>query len=75
MSLEDILMRGRWASTKSARHYIQAGPALLLSVAVPPKMARWGATLSRHLLRAFAVPPPQSHSVKGGANRSTLLEP
>ena len=53
MSLEDILQRGRWASTKSARHHIQAGRSLLLSMTVPPKMARWGATLSRlHLVNS-----------------------
>ena len=36
MSLEDILHHGRWASTKSARHYVQSGRALLLQTSVPP---------------------------------------
>ena len=31
-SLEDILMRGRWESTKSARRYVQAGRALQIAV-------------------------------------------
>ena len=34
--IEEILFRGRWATMKSTRHYIQTGPAL---------MSRWGQTL------------------------------
>ena len=34
-SVEDILERGRWASTKSARRYIQSGVAMLLSMKAP----------------------------------------
>ena len=36
MPLEEILRHGRWSSTKSARHYIQSGRALLLLTSVPP---------------------------------------
>ena len=35
MRVEDILIRGRWASTKSARRYIQSGRAVLLTMEVP----------------------------------------
>lgn len=35
MPLEDILMRGRWSSVKSARHYIQSGKAVLLDFEIP----------------------------------------
>jgi integrase len=35
VALEDIMLRGRWASSSSARRYIQAGRALLLSTQVP----------------------------------------
>lgn len=35
VTLEDIMLRGRWASSSSARRYIQAGRALLLSTQVP----------------------------------------
>ena len=38
-SMEDILLRGRWASTKSARRYIQSGRAVLLSMDIPPALA------------------------------------
>lgn len=34
-SVDDIKLRGRWRSTESARRYIQAGRAMLLSVQVP----------------------------------------
>ena len=36
VSIEDILLRGRWASTKSARRYVQSGRAMLLSMDIPP---------------------------------------
>jgi hypothetical protein len=42
LSIEAIMARGRWASSKSARHYIQQGPALLLSVKAPPDVAKAG---------------------------------
>ena len=35
MPMEDVLTRGRWASSKSARRYIQTGRALLLNMHVP----------------------------------------
>jgi integrase len=34
-SIEDVLERGRWASVKSARRYIQSGVAMLMSMAAP----------------------------------------
>ncbi len=37
--LEEILFRGRWASIKSTRHYIQQGPALM--AAVSTRIPRW----------------------------------
>ena len=42
--LEDILQRGRWASIKATRHYIQQGPALMASAlaAVPEWQRRMG---------------------------------
>jgi len=35
VGIEDIMLRGRWSSNKSARRYIQAGPSLLLQQQVP----------------------------------------
>jgi hypothetical protein len=34
-SIEDVLARGRWQSVKSARRYIQSGPAMLMSMHTP----------------------------------------
>ena len=58
-ALEDILQRGRWASTKSARHYIQAGRAILMTTRVPDHLARAGRLLAADLLSSFTL--AQSH--------------
>jgi len=54
MSVEDVQLRGRWASTKSARRYIQSGPAKLLSLQVPPLVAKAADRLAVDVVRAFA---------------------
>ena len=42
------MMRGRWASAKSARGYVQASRAVLMGIAAPPpEMVRVAAHLSR----------------------------
>lgn len=38
--LEDVLVEGRWASTKTARHYVQTGRALLIATLVPEAVAQ-----------------------------------
>ena len=38
-SIEDVLARGRWQSVKSARRYIQSGPAMLMSMDVPKNIS------------------------------------
>jgi integrase len=38
-SVEDIMLRGRWASSLSTRRYIQMGRALLLDTTIPPLVA------------------------------------
>lgn len=45
VSIEDIMARGRWASVRSARHYVQAGRALLLGNEVPPEVVALSAQL------------------------------
>jgi hypothetical protein len=54
-SIEDIMLRGRWASTKSARHYIQSGNALLLQVRVPQDLAKLGVLFAADLLHSYAL--------------------
>jgi integrase len=53
--LEEILHRGRWASMKSARHYIQMGKALLVAATVPGWALDLGSALSADVLGAFAL--------------------
>ena len=60
-SIEDILMRGRWASTKSARRYIQAGRSMLLTVQVPSSLQAKAQVLSQHLLLSLLLSFSQSH--------------
>lgn len=67
-SMEDILLRGRWASTKSARRYIQSGRAILLSMEVPPALALVCPILCRNILATFSL--TQKHFVKGGSTSS-----
>lgn len=54
-SVDDILIRGRWASTNSARRYIQAGRALLLTVDVAPALIATARTLTRDLVRSLTL--------------------
>jgi integrase len=54
-SLEDIMMRGRWESVKSARRYIQAGRALLLSLHVPRNIAYLGRLFASDVVLALSL--------------------
>lgn len=55
MPIAEIKKRGRWRSDKSADHYIQSGPALLLQQSVPGKYAKLGQLLDRVLYEAFTT--------------------
>ena len=57
--VEDILLRGRWESTKAARRYIQAGRAVLMSVQVPSNIASLARVFAADLLTSFTL--AQSH--------------
>ncbi|HEY9756879.1 MAG TPA: site-specific integrase [Oculatellaceae cyanobacterium] len=54
-SLSDIRHRGRWAQSKSAEHYIQAGPALLLQTAVPEAVAARASLMARDVVSSFSL--------------------
>jgi integrase len=62
--MEDILLRGRWASTKSARKYIQAGPAMLLTMDIPRPVQELARSVSQDLLLFLSL--SQYHSVRVG---------
>lgn len=48
--LEDIIFRGRWKSTDSARTYIKAGHSLLLTAQIPLELSLRGARLAGDLV-------------------------
>lgn len=54
-SVEHILLRGRWASTKSARTYVKSGPALALAVKVPKRIGDIAAVLASDLTESFTL--------------------
>lgn len=64
MPLEDILIRGRWASSKSARRYIQAGRAMLLTMDVSVSVQALAGSVSEDLLLFLSL--AQSHTVRAG---------
>ena len=55
LPLEDILLRGRWAASKSARTYIQAGKALLLDLNVEGPVAQLASVLAGDLEHTFRM--------------------
>lgn len=59
MPIEDIMLRGRWISNKSARTYIQAGRAMLLAITVPSKLMEVGGQLAKELVASISL--SQSH--------------
>lgn len=52
--IETILHRGRWASTKSARYYVQSGEALLLGQAPNRRARDLGRDCAADLVRVFS---------------------
>ena len=67
-SVEDILLRGRWASVKSARRYVQAGRAMLLTMDVPLAVSQVAKRIVPHIALAFEVALSQLHTSVGGGD-------
>ena len=55
VTLEDILMRGRWKSTSSARTYIQSGRAMLMAVNAPAAISKAAAALTVDVAASMAL--------------------
>lgn len=53
-TIEQIMFRGRWASQKSARRYIQTGRALLVTLSVPQRLHSAGALLESSLAEVLS---------------------
>ena len=67
MPVEDIMLRGRWQSSKSARRYIQSGQALLLSISAPGPVVAAGRLFARSILKAIAFASARAQSGQGQA--------
>jgi integrase len=65
MRVEDIMLRGRWQSSKSARHYIQSGQALLLSISTPDHVLACGKTLANSLIASLELAYASAQSGHG----------
>lgn len=64
VSIEDILLRGRWASSKSARRYVQSGRALLISMRVPNRLQDLAVQMVTSPLLSLAIARTLSQSHK-----------
>jgi integrase len=71
-SMEDIMVRGRWASSKSARIYIQAGVVMLMAMAAS-ELSDVGERLAKHLLVIFKVSVDALGAVSPVATRGPAL--
>ena len=56
VSIENIVHRGRWASTESARHYIQSGRAALLALDIPVEVAESASFIAEDPRFFFSLP-------------------
>lgn len=55
VSLDEVLMRGRWAAARSARHYIQSGKAQLINLMIPPGLSALGVRISKNVEGYFQL--------------------
>lgn len=58
-SIEDIMERGRWAASTSARRYIQSGVAMLMTMSAPPSITTASIILAKDVVRFMSL--PQKH--------------
>lgn len=72
ISIDDIMVRGRWASVRSARHYVQQGRALLLEWDMPSDLAELADALRPALLDAVQL-AASSHSVAAARKKHRRL--
>ena len=60
-SMEDVMLRGRWVSSKSARTYIQASVAHAMSVQVPEELHELGYVFSHALDKHLSLARQDAH--------------
>jgi hypothetical protein len=71
-SMEDIMHRGRWVSSKVARLYVQQGPAVWMSMKVPDAAYALGLLVSRDVARHVGA-LTQGHYVGAGMPRPAAV--
>ena len=54
-SIEQIMYRGRWKATESARRYIQSGRALLIQSQIPRHLDEMGSNAAKHIAVVLKV--------------------
>ena len=54
MKVEDIMVLGRWAALKSAKRYIQAGRALLMTVDIPADVGKLASVFANDILLSLS---------------------
>lgn len=72
MRIEDVMVRGRWAASKSAVHYIQQGRQLMMLQSMPPLVDQLGRIASRALTCSILTALSQHTKVKLGTTTSFL---
>jgi hypothetical protein len=73
MSIDDVMVRGRWAATKSAVHYIQQGRQLMMLQAIPPLVDQLGRLGGRSLVASILIALSQHTKVSVGTSLTSLL--
>lgn len=69
LPIETILHRGRWASTKSARYYVQSGEALLLAQRPVQRVRDVGRSAANALVAVFTAWRGRFHAAVKAASR------
>jgi integrase len=70
--IADVMVRGRWAATKSATHYIQQGRQLMMLQSVPSYVDAFGKLATNHLYQTilFSI-ASQSTNVSTGTTHTS----
>lgn len=72
MPIADVMVRGRWAATKSAVHYIQQGRQLMMLQSIPPLVDQLGRLSSRSLVVSILIALSQNTKVSVGTSLTSL---
>ena len=71
--IDDIVARGRWASPKSAKTYIQTGSALIFNARLTPTVRDISDRLARRPMAILEFLPPCDRALLGPLDPPYLL--